>query len=301
MPQLPSGRKIAIDATRLSKMAELNAQTVQRYSIHRVKTITDLYPFIDVIFFKDTPEGTPSTVGYAPGAQNLEEIAQLYPYRSGFTLATLDEEAHTWPPEDRQAWTDFLQEPRTQAHLQEVLEVVLDSQRRKPPAHIPPGLFGKLSGDEVMDLFWELAQQPAGQETPSTPRPDGVDVDEYDLLAALCRMNGLQEFEEWQTRFPELLTGLEAFLQRLRDDHSSLSVWLQYWVVDVEELAGRMRGDRILERLQPETRAWFAAQAPRQALALQVLFAEPEIAHHFAPEQAILEKAALDLTPAGSA
>ena len=38
MPQLPSGRKVAIDGTRLCEMAELNARTVQRYPIHRVKT-----------------------------------------------------------------------------------------------------------------------------------------------------------------------------------------------------------------------------------------------------------------------
>lgn len=301
MPQLPSGRKIAIDATRLNEMAELNAQTVQRYPIHRVKTLTDLYPFIDVIFFKETPEDTPATVGYAPGAQNLEEIAPLYPYRSGFTLATLQDELPNWSAEDQQAFADFLQEPRTQIHLQELLDTVLDSQRRKPPAHIPPGLFGNLTGDQVMDMFWDLAQQPAGQETPPTPRPAGVERDDYDLLAALCRMNGLQEFAEWQTRFPDVLAGLEAFLQRLRDDHPSLSVWLQYWLVAVDEFAGRMRGSRILERLRPETRAWFALQAPQQALALQVLFANPEIAQAFAPERALLECAALHLTPAGSA
>ena len=301
MPQLPSGRKVAMDATHLSEIAELNAQTVQRFPIHRVKTIADLYPFIDVIFFKATPEDTPSSVAYAPGARHLEEVAQLYPYRRGFTLATLNEEAHTWPPEDRQAWADFLQEPRTQAHLQGVLETVLDSQRRKPPAHLPQGLFGDLSGDELLDLFWEMGQRPPGPETPLTPRPEGIKVDDYDLLAALCRMNGLQEFDEWQTRFPDILAGLEAFLQRLRDDDRCLSVWLQYWVVDVEELAGRMRGDRILHRLNPETPAWFATQAPQEALALQPLFAEPEIAEHFAPERAILEHAALSLTPVGSA
>jgi hypothetical protein len=114
-------------------------------------------------------------------------------------------------------------------------------------------------------------------------------------------MNGLQEFAEWQTRFPGILGRLEAFLLRLRDDDRSLSVWLQYWAVEVEELAGWMRGDQILNRLAPETLAWFIAQAPQEALALQPLFAEPDIAHRFAPERAILEKAALSLASTGSA
>jgi hypothetical protein len=295
MPQLPSGRQVAILCQNILKMAELNAQDVYRYPIHRVKTVADLWPLVDVLFFRKAPDYQPGADAYHEGSQHLEELAQQEPYLSGFTLATLDDEAQTWSPEDRQAFAAFLQEPRTQAHLQEVLEVVLDSQRRKPPAHIPPGLFGKLSGDEVMDMFWELSQRPPGPEKPLTPRPDGVDVDEYDVLAALCRMNGLQEFEEWQIRFAPILERLEAFLQRLRDDHRLLSVWLQYWMVPVEEMAGRMRGDHILTLLAPETLTGFAMQAAQEALALQPLFADPTLARDFTAEQAILEQAALTL------
>ena len=301
MPQLPSGRQVGIICQRLLKMAELNAQSVQRYPIHRVKTVADLWPLVDVLFFRTAPEFQPSAETYHEGSQRQEELAQQEPYLSGFTLVTLGDEAQTWSPEDRQAFAAFLQEPRTQAHLQEVLEAVLDSQRRKPAAHIPPGLFGKLSGDEVMDMFWEVSQRPAGPEKPPTPRPEGVDFDDYDLLAARCRMNSLQEFEEWQTHFGPILDRLEAFLQRLRDDHRLLSVWLQYWMVAVDELAGRMRGDQILKWLAPETLSWFATQAPQEALALQPLFADPTLARDFATERATLEKAALSIPAAGSA
>ena len=301
MPQLPSGRQVAIICQNILKMAELNVQNVHRYPIHRVKTVADLWPLVDVLFFRTAPDFQPSDQTYHEGSQHLEDLARKEPYLSGFTLATLDEEAQSWSAEDRQAFAAFLQEPRTQAHLHEVLEAVLDSQRRKPAAHIPPGLFGKLGGDEVMDMFWELSQRPASPETPPTPRQEGIAFDDFDLLAALCRMNSLQEFEEWQTRFGPMLERLEAFLQRLRDDHRLLSVWLQYWMVPVDELAGRMRGDHILTLLAPETLAWFATQAPQEALALQPLFADPELARDFAPERAILEKAALSIPPAGSA
>jgi hypothetical protein len=301
MPQLPSGQQVAIICQRILKMAELNQKDVQRYPIHQVKTVEDLWPLVDVVFFRAAPDFQPTATTYHENAQNLEKLAHLEPYLSGFTLATIGEELQHWSVADQQAFAAFLQEPRTQAHLQEVLETVLESQRLKPKAQIPPGLFGNLSGDELLDLFWEINQHPPGPETPPTPRPDGVDFDEYDLLAALCRMNGLQEFAEWQTRFPNLLTGLEAFLQRLRDDDQLLSVWLQYWVVETEEFAGRMRGDQILNRLAPETFAWFIAQAPQEALALQPLFTESELARHFTSERAILEKAALSITPAGSA
>lgn len=50
MPQLPSGRKVAIDGTRLCEMAELNARTVQRYPIHCVKTGSE--PRLDGIGLK---------------------------------------------------------------------------------------------------------------------------------------------------------------------------------------------------------------------------------------------------------
>lgn len=301
MPQLPSGQQVAIICQRILEMAELNQKDVQRYPIHRVKTVEDLWPLVDVVFFRAVPDFQPTATTYHENAQNLEELAHLEPYLSGFTLATIGEELQHWSVADQQAFAAFLQEPRTQAHLQEVLETVLESQRLKPKAQIPPGLFGNLSGDELLDMFWEMNQHPPGPETPITPRPEGVDCDEYDLLAALCRMNSLQEFEEWQIRLPEILQHLETFLQHLRDDHPSLSVWLQYWTVEVEEFAGRMRGSQILNRLAPETFAWFITQAPQEALALQPLFSEPELARHFAPERAILEKAALSIIPAGSA
>ena len=75
----------------------------------------------------------------------------------------------------------------------------------------------------------------------------------------------------------------------------------QYWTVPVEEMAERMRGDHILTLLAPETLAGFATQAPQEALALQPLFADPDIARNFAAERAILEKAALDIQTVGSA
>lgn len=88
-------------------------------------------------------------------SQNQEEMATQKPYHSGFTLATFDPEAHNWSQEDCDAYAAFLLEDRTQAHLQEALEQVLESQRLKPKAHIPPDLFGDLSGDELMDMFWK--------------------------------------------------------------------------------------------------------------------------------------------------
>ena len=266
-----------------------------------MKTVADLWPLVDVLFFRTAPDFQPSATTYHEHAQNLEELAHQEPYLSGFTLATIGEELQQWSAADQQAFAAFLQTERVQAHLQEVLARVLESQRLKPKAHIPPGLFGKLSGDEVMDMFWELSQRPPSPEKLLTPRPEGVDFDDFDLLAALCRMNSLQEFEEWQIRFGPMLERLEAFLQRLRDDHRWLSVWLQYWMVPVDELAGRMRGDHILTLLAPETLTWFVSQAPQQALALQPLFTDPTLARDFAPERAILEKAALSIPPAGSA
>ncbi|MCP5197377.1 MAG: hypothetical protein H6974_11430 [Gammaproteobacteria bacterium] len=148
MPQLPSGRKVGIDTTRLEEMTEQNAQTVQRYPIHRVKTVTDLYPFIDLILFRAAPP-LARPHAYLEGSRHLEELEDLEPYRSGFTLAMLDAATQGWSMEDCQALADFLQEDRIQTHLQGVLERVLDSQRRKPPAHLPPGLFGHLTGDEL--------------------------------------------------------------------------------------------------------------------------------------------------------
>ncbi len=301
MAKLPSGRKVAIHCQRILEMAKLNQKDTQRYPIHRVKTVKDLSPLVDVIFFRESVDYKPTANTYHPDSKDIDENDHLEPYFSGFTLATIGQELQHWSAADQKAFAAFLRENRVQAHLQEVLECVLESQRLKPKAHIPPDLFGNLSGDKLLDIFWDMAQHLPYSETPPMPRPEGMDFDLFDLLAALCRMNGLREHEKWQASFAAILNRLEAFLQRLRDENPALAVWLQYWVVDVEELAGRMRGDCILALLAPETLAWFTTQAPQEALALQPLFTEPSIAQDFAPERAILEKAAISITPTGSA
>lgn len=71
MPQLPSGRKIAIDATRLSERAELNAQNVQRYPIHRAKTVTDQQALALQVLFADSE----ITEAFAPERALLERAA----------------------------------------------------------------------------------------------------------------------------------------------------------------------------------------------------------------------------------
>lgn len=64
MPKLPSGRQAAIHCQRILKMAELNAQNVHRYPIHRVKTVADLWPLVDVLFFRAAPDFQPSAKTY---------------------------------------------------------------------------------------------------------------------------------------------------------------------------------------------------------------------------------------------
>lgn len=300
MPILPSGRHLAITCQIVLKMAELNAQSVQRYPIHRVKTVADLYPLVEVLLFRPNPDYQPPADAYHPCSQNQEEMATQEPYRSGFTLATFDPEAHNWSQEDCDAYAAFLLEDRTQAHLQEALEQVLESQRLKPKAHIPPDLFGDLSGDELMDMFWEQSQRSAEAEPPLLPRPEDVEFDQFDLLAALCQMNCLRESEKWQTRFPDIWNRLEAFLDRLRTEDRLLSAWLQPWMVEVEEFAGRLRAGNPLARLSQETLDWLALQTPQEVFAILPVFAEPAIATAFAAERAILEAAAFSISPAGS-
>ena len=137
-------------------------------------------------------------------------------------------------------------------------------------------------------------------EPPLLPRPEDVAFDQFDLLAALCRMNGLREHEEWQAHFPDILNRLEAFLDRLRTEDRLLSAWLQSWMVDVKEFAGRLRAGKPLARLSQETLDWLALQTPQEALAILPVFAEPAIATAFAAERAILEAAAFSISSAGS-
>lgn len=121
MAQLPSGRHVAIQATPLFALIE--AACVPEAVITRllqIETTADLFPFIDVMFFRESPDASPQEV--APGGHAIP--SGLEPHVSGYTLATIREVLAEWPAVDRQSFAEYLASDRVQDFLAALLERV---------------------------------------------------------------------------------------------------------------------------------------------------------------------------------
>ncbi|MHB8679324.1 MAG: hypothetical protein ACYC7G_06280 [Rudaea sp.] len=113
MPQLPSGRHVAIQAAPLFSLMEDSMRAGAIITrLLRIERVEHLYPYIDVMFFIELDGAR--TEG-APGGQPIPE--GLQPFPSGFTLASIGAERATWPQTDRAAFATYLASDRVRAHL----------------------------------------------------------------------------------------------------------------------------------------------------------------------------------------
>lgn len=147
MPQLPSGREIAITARRLSEVAARYEDTGEPAALDHVRTVRDLYPYIDVMYFRPRTDG-------APGAVDAYLPTGLEPYPSGYTLADMEAFTRDWTEADRAAFHAFLEEDRTREYLAKALDRIRLAQlaRAEPtPANLLQAAV--IADPQVAELF----------------------------------------------------------------------------------------------------------------------------------------------------
>lgn len=133
MPQLPSGRYVALQATPLFKLIEdAYREDAIITRLLRIERVEHLFPYVDVLYFLDV-DGVHGDAS-APGSNPLPHGLQQYP--SGFTLATIAEEMKRWQASDRSAFEDMLGEDRTRSYLEALLANVA-AIRKDLFAHAP--------------------------------------------------------------------------------------------------------------------------------------------------------------------
>lgn len=170
MPQLPSGRHVAIQATPLFALMERALQGGVITRLLRIEHIEQLWPYVDVMYFLELPGVSP--VNVAPGG--LPVPSDLEPYASGCTLATIGSELTGWSEADREAFDAYVASERVQVHLAALLREVTDLLDRLAregefetrlqalmwKTHCHP-----VQGDETDDPMFDLLEDPYDPNT----------------------------------------------------------------------------------------------------------------------------------------
>lgn len=139
MPCLPSGLHFALDSAPLTKL--MQTAGVDAHQLHQLMCIEELphlSPYISILFFR--PRGTLNAYWYLDNRIAMPP-ADLEPYDSGYTLATIAELHREWSAEDQKAFTDFMHSERFLDYLMNCLKCARDLQdelysEEASPSHI---------------------------------------------------------------------------------------------------------------------------------------------------------------------
>ena len=126
MPQLPSGRHIAIGLDPLNRLIDGIKDNPYVTDLLAIETREHLYRYVELLYLAEDP--TAATPDYAQ--RSVPVSADLKPSPSGYTLADLGNEVESWSTADQHALADFLQSDRVLAYLDDTLASVQAAKRR---------------------------------------------------------------------------------------------------------------------------------------------------------------------------
>jgi hypothetical protein len=124
MPQLPSGRHVALSLAPLEAMAQRALATSFVTELLQIEQREQLFPYVELIYLVP---GDGAPVELAPGSRPMP--AELQEVPSGLTLATLQAGIATWSVADRNALYAFIASERNTAFLERALEWVQARKR----------------------------------------------------------------------------------------------------------------------------------------------------------------------------
>jgi len=160
---------IALSARPLDDLIE--QASTNAFMVHRLMQLTEpkhFWPYLAVMFFRPAAGGGAAegvgAAGAWPGTATAPP-ADLEPYDSGYTLATIGELCAQWPADDRAAFEDWLKGPGFALLMQDCEEAATAAKEGlRSNVQSLPGL---------MAAFWRMGAHPL-QEDPDdeTKVPD---------------------------------------------------------------------------------------------------------------------------------
>jgi len=149
MPQLPSGRHVAVNAEPIQALIDKAYETVPPAAFLAIKSRLDLLPYIKVIYLREASGGdiVQEHMASQPVPPGMEA------YDSGYNLLNIKDEVQSWSREDQEAFMDFLNSERFETFLDGVFQTV-QKVRTELQEH---GTFLQ----QVASYWWQAGVHPA--------------------------------------------------------------------------------------------------------------------------------------------
>ncbi len=258
MPQLPSGKHIAIQANRIDEMYDEAFNGTQAHKLMQIEDIEDLYPYVDVIYFEGDSDYVNAEDG-APGSIAMPD--GLRPVNSGFTLATILQDIANWCEEDRKYFSDHLRSERVVGLLNSILGDV--KQKQVMLLEEGPEL-GRL-----LAMYWRAGVHPLQEEQESPPNKwetsfvDDKRVQVFALAAMMRMFLNSKIFKEFTAQHQKYFDMLEGFISvAIGRNQDVLEPWLWKTKLASDEVAEEMWQAKVLDDLPQHYRGHLAGQMP---------------------------------------
>lgn len=175
MPQLPSGRHVAIDPTRFAELIKNAAHFGNVHKVMAIDSIPALLPWLDVMYLVEPGSENPDLTNYELADSSFTPPSGFLALNTNCQLSQWEALAKDWSPEDQGAMQSFLSSERFHHFLNNLMHgAKMQQESFKKENDLLPKLLAS---------WYAAGVHPAQEENWS--EDDSPIWDTYDMLAAL--------------------------------------------------------------------------------------------------------------------
>ena len=257
MPQLPSGRHVAININPLVALLREAENIGNVHKIMAIKTLADLDPYIEVIYLVPGADSEGSS-DRDFRSDSLPVPPGLVQADSGYRVSDWDQLTADWSEADKTSFRQFL-EGRGALLLQKGLDVALDVKKLLRNASSP--------AIRILAGWCDAGCHPSQEEGWAESDVGSPEWDDYDVLAALGQMVGLFRQQSISSGNWQVEARLQAFWNIVVTQIPQAEGWPKT-DLPVRECASEARDGRWLKAIDEEKRKWFHEQGVVECVSL---------------------------------
>ena len=251
MPQLPSGRHVALSNVRLLAEADRYGRCGEPASIARIETADDLRSWLDVLYFRPRAgtDAAQASAGDLPDG--------LEPYASGLTLSSIDRNDANWSNDDREAFLRYLASETAVKWLQRTFDEVAGRRKAKSGGSI----------GALVDLLRATCEQDLSANVDnawiaSFSDPDRVKT--FTVAAFMHLVSARASRPELYRKHADRFDRLFVFVRQIVQHHDGSASWIYAPKLPADRLAAEIWAADWLGAMSEKTRAWLTRQLPHE-------------------------------------